>query len=98
MEKIVTKPNKTIEYHKDAVITCNCGAVYQLGSTQKDIKIEICAACHPFFTGTQKYIDSAGRLERFKEKVAVGQKHKAEKTAKLAKNKKKVEDDQDSNS
>ncbi|CAN5443874.1 hypothetical protein BH18VER1_BH18VER1_01930 [soil metagenome] len=46
-------------------ISCACGAVYHTRSTKQDIKIGICAACHPFFTGEQKFVDTAGRVEKF---------------------------------
>ena len=49
-------------------ITCACGNVIGAGSTKKDIRVEICSKCHPFFTGKQKLIDSAGRIERFRKK------------------------------
>jgi large subunit ribosomal protein L31 len=49
-------------------ITCACGNVMEVGSTKADIKIEICSKCHPFFTGKQKLIDTAGRIERFRKK------------------------------
>ncbi|MEI7749523.1 MAG: 50S ribosomal protein L31 [Candidatus Moraniibacteriota bacterium] len=54
-------------YHEDAVITCACGEKYETGSTVKAIEIEICAKCHPFYTGKKKYIDTTGRVERFKQ-------------------------------
>ena len=44
---------------------CACGAVYNVGSTRKDVHVGICAACHPFFTGKQKLLDTAGRIEKF---------------------------------
>lgn len=44
---------------------CVCGNTFQTTSTKKDISVDICAACHPFFTGTQKFVDTAGRIERF---------------------------------
>ncbi|OPX35153.1 MAG: 50S ribosomal protein L31 [Desulfobacteraceae bacterium 4484_190.2] len=53
-----------------ATVTCACGNVFETGSTVKDIKVEICSNCHPFFTGKQKLVDSAGRVERFKRKYA----------------------------
>jgi len=49
-------------------ISCACGSVIEAGSTKKDIRVEICSKCHPFFTGKQKLIDSAGRIERFRKK------------------------------
>ncbi|MFA5946194.1 MAG: 50S ribosomal protein L31 [Patescibacteria group bacterium] len=53
------------KYFPNAVIACACGAQYKTGSTQERIEIELCAACHPFFTGKQKIIDSARRVEKF---------------------------------
>jgi large subunit ribosomal protein L31 len=50
--------------------TCACGATFAVGSTREDIKVEICSQCHPFFTGKQKLVDSAGRIDRFKRKYA----------------------------
>ena len=51
--------------YNETEISCACGAVYHTRSTRKDIKIGICAACHPFFTGEQKFVDTAGRVEKF---------------------------------
>jgi len=53
------------KYFPNAVIACACGAQYKTGSTQERIDIELCAACHPFFTGKQKIVDSARRVEKF---------------------------------
>jgi large subunit ribosomal protein L31 len=58
----------------DTTVTCACGNVIELGSTKKDIRVEICSKCHPFFTGKQKLVDSAGRIERFRRKYAKFQK------------------------
>ena len=52
-------------------ISCACGNVIETRSTAKDIKIEICSACHPFFTGKQKLVDTAGRIERFRKKYNI---------------------------
>ena len=49
-------------------ITCHCGNVMETMSTKKDIKVEICAKCHPFFTGKQKLVDTGGRVDRFKKR------------------------------
>lgn len=51
-------------------VTCACGAVMETGSVKENIKTEICAQCHPFFTGKQKLVDTAGRIERFRKKYA----------------------------
>jgi len=55
------------EYH-ETTITCACGEVIHTRSTKKNIRVEICSQCHPFFTGEKKYVDSAGRIERFKQR------------------------------
>jgi large subunit ribosomal protein L31 len=52
------------------IATCACGATFDVGSTKENIKVEICSSCHPFFTGKQKLVDSAGRIDRFKRKYA----------------------------
>ncbi len=57
------------EYHK-TVVHCACGNEFETGSTKKNINVEICSKCHPFFTGKQKLVDSAGRVEKFKRKYA----------------------------
>ena len=54
-----------------AKITCAFGNVIETRSTAKDLKIEICSACHPFFTGKQKLVDTAGRIERFRRKYNI---------------------------
>ena len=55
------------EYYK-ALVHCACGHEFETSSTQKEIKVEICSKCHPFFTGKQKLVDTTGRVERFKNK------------------------------
>jgi large subunit ribosomal protein L31 len=60
--------------YKETKITCVCGNVIETRSTKKDIKVEICSQCHPFITGKQKIMDTAGRVERFKNKYAVKEK------------------------
>ena len=52
----------------ETTIRCACGSEVDVGSTRKDIRTEICSKCHPFFTGKQKLIDTAGRIERFNKK------------------------------
>lgn len=49
-------------------VQCACGNTFETRSTRKEIKVEICSACHPFFTGKQKLIDTAGRIEKFNKK------------------------------
>lgn len=54
----------------ESIITCNCGQTIKTRSTMQGIHVEICSNCHPFFTGKQKLIDSAGRIDRFVKKYA----------------------------
>jgi len=56
--------------YKETTITCVCGSVIETRSTKKNIKVEICSQCHPFMTGKQKIMDTAGRVERFMNKYA----------------------------
>jgi large subunit ribosomal protein L31 len=56
--------------YKPSKVVCACGNVIETGSTQGDFHIEICAACHPFFTGKQKIMDTAGRIEKFKNRYS----------------------------
>lgn len=57
------------EYYR-AEVSCVCGATFITGSTKKSLRVEICSQCHPFYTGTQKIVDSAGRVERFKQRYS----------------------------
>ena len=57
------------EYNR-VLVHCACGNEFETGSTVKEIKVEICSKCHPFFTGKQKLVDSTGRVERFRTKYA----------------------------
>jgi len=54
------------KYHNNAIIKCACGNEIKAGSTKEKAEVEICSACHPFFTGKKKVIDTAGRVEKFK--------------------------------
>ena len=60
------------EYDACTVI-CACGNTFQTRSTKKEIRVEICSQCHPFFTGKQKFLDSAGRIEKFRKKYGTPQ-------------------------
>jgi large subunit ribosomal protein L31 len=52
----------------DITVTCACGNTFKTRSTKKEMRLEICSACHPFFTGKQKFVDSAGRVEKFMQR------------------------------
>jgi large subunit ribosomal protein L31 len=61
------------EYNRQATITCACGNTLQSGSTQGDMYVEICSNCHPFYTGVEKVVDTAGRVEKFKARQQAAQ-------------------------
>ena len=65
----------------ETTIQCACGKVYHTRSTRKNLRIGICAACHPFFTGEQKFVDTAGRIEKFSRRYANVAKHETKKAA-----------------
>ena len=58
------------KYNDKAKTTCACGSTYDFGSTKEEIHVEICANCHPFYTGNDKVLDTAGRVEKFKARKA----------------------------
>jgi len=58
--------------YKEATVTCGCGETFKTRSTKEKIVVEICSKCHPFFTGKQKYVDTAGRVEKFQRKYNWG--------------------------
>lgn len=57
--------------YEKTVIKCACGATYETGSTKKDVHVEICSNCHPFFTGKQKLVDTGGRVDKFKKRFGI---------------------------
>ncbi|MBU0597214.1 50S ribosomal protein L31 [Patescibacteria group bacterium] len=83
------------EYHEECTITCACGNNFMVGSTKKEIRIELCNMCHPFYTGKQKFVDTARRVEKFQEKLtrikAVADTRKGKKTKHAVRAKKQEE-------
>ena len=67
----------------ESTVSCACGETFQTRSTRKEIKVGVCAKCHPFFTGTQKYLDTAGRVEKFMKKYAAPKSPKKKKVRTL---------------
>lgn len=61
-------------YHPKAKVTCACGNTFTVGSTMEKLSVEICSACHPFFTGEEKILDTGGRVEKFKKRQAAAKK------------------------
>lgn len=80
------------KYYTDAKVICACGNSFSVGSTQKEIHVEICSMCHPFYTGKQKLIDSARRVEKFQERLAKKEKIAATRKGKKAKKEKKIKE------
>ena len=70
------------QYFDDATVVCVCGNTFKTGSTQQAIRVELCAKCHPFYTGEQRFVDSQSRIQRFQEKQKVAALHVTKKKAK----------------
>ncbi len=63
------------DYHHDARVTCaSCGTTFETGSTAKELRIDVCSNCHPFYTGQQRLIDTGGQVERFRRRLAASKK------------------------
>ena len=56
------------QFYEDAVVVCSCGNTFTIGATKKELRVEVCSKCHPFFTGEQRIVDTEGRVERFKRR------------------------------
>jgi large subunit ribosomal protein L31 len=87
------------QVYKECVVTCACGNTFTTISTQETLRVEICNMCHPFFTGQQKFIDTEGRIEKFRKKVemskqkqAVSKSKKQDKKDKTTSNKSSLKD------
>ena len=59
------------KYYDEAQVTCSCGNSFTTGATQPALKVEVCSKCHPFFTGEQRIVDTAGQIERFKKRFKI---------------------------
>jgi large subunit ribosomal protein L31 len=64
-------------YYPKAKVTCACGNTFEVGSTKEKIEVEICSACHPFYTGNEKIVDTAGRVEKFRARREAAKKTKS---------------------
>ena len=71
------KSNIHPTYFPNAQVICACGNVMTVGSTQEKIHVELCSNCHPFYTGAQKFVDSANRIDKFQKKQEIAAKYKA---------------------
>jgi len=84
------------QYYEKAEVTCACGAHFTVGSTVQSMKVEICSACHPFYTGQKKIIDTAGRVQKFEARMKKTEALKAKAPAKktrVSKQKTKITQD-----
>ena len=59
------------QWYPDAQVTCSCGNNFTVGSTRKQLKVELCSKCHPYFTGQRRVLDTTGRVERFKKRYSL---------------------------
>lgn len=78
------KANIHPDYNKDTKVTCVCGNTFTTGSTLPEIRVEICSACHPFFTGQQKFVDTQGQVEKFSKTLEIAKSKKEERAKILA--------------
>ncbi len=58
------------QYHENSKVSCSCGSSFTVGSTKDSIQVEVCSSCHPFYTGKKKILDTMGRVEKFKQRLA----------------------------
>ncbi len=65
------KPEIHPNYYPSAVVTCACGNTFMTGSTRPELRVEICSNCHPFYTGQQRIVDTAGQVERFQRRFGI---------------------------
>ncbi|MCH7529759.1 50S ribosomal protein L31 [Patescibacteria group bacterium] len=79
------KANIHPTYYTKVKVKCACGNTFEIGSTQEKIDVEVCSACHPFYTGSEKIIDTAGRVEKFKTRLAKAEKKVVKKTKPISK-------------
>jgi large subunit ribosomal protein L31 len=79
------------KYYPKAKVTCSCGNTFEVGSTEPELKVEVCSACHPFYTGTAKFIDTAGRVDKFQARVKKAEEMKQKKLRTTKNNDTKVQ-------
>jgi large subunit ribosomal protein L31 len=72
------------KWFPEAKVHCACGSAFVTGSTMPEIAVEICSACHPLFTGQQKFVDTAGRVDKFNQRVVAAKKKQDEAAARKA--------------
>ncbi len=83
------KANIHPKYYENAQVTCACGNSFTVGSTQEGIRVELCNKCHPFYTGEQRFVDSASRIQRFEERQNIAKQYLIKKVKKQEQQKEK---------
>lgn len=78
------------KYYPQAEVTCSCGNKFTVGSTMPKLSVEICSACHPFYTGEERLVDTAGRVKKFQKRAIVSAELKAKKVVKKTRVKKQA--------
>lgn len=78
------------KYYENAKVKCSCGAEFEVGSTEPEIKVEICSNCHPLYTGNKKLVDTAGRVDRFQSRLKKSEELKKQAEERKAKQPKKT--------
>jgi len=88
------KKNIHPKYYEKAKVKCSCGAEFEVGSTEPEIKVEICSNCHPLYTGNKKLVDTAGRVDRFEARLKKSQDMKKQAEARFLKAKSKKDEEE----
>ena len=70
-DKYIKMTREDIKYYSDAKVSCACGSEFEAGATLPEIRVDICADCHPFFTGDNRILDAEGRVEKFRKKYNI---------------------------
>ncbi|MCX6737593.1 MAG: 50S ribosomal protein L31 [Candidatus Parcubacteria bacterium] len=78
------------KYYPQAEVTCSCGNKFTVGSTSPKLSVEICSQCHPFYTGEERLVDTAGRVKKFQKRAAISSELKAKKVVKKIRVKKQA--------
>jgi large subunit ribosomal protein L31 len=81
------------KWYEEAKVVCACGNTFTTGATVPEIHVEVCYNCHPFYTGTMKFVDTAGRVDAFKAKMKGAVKHVSKSEKRMAKKLKKLEEE-----
>lgn len=82
-------------WYPEAKVTCACGNTFTVGASVPELRVEICYNCHPFYTGQMKFVDTAGRVDAFKAKMAGAKKHVSKAEKRKAKREKRIQEERE---